>query len=405
MTANSDFTSIYEYVSSLPVFSDHEHHERDEFFAEPMSLEKLLQNSYVSWTATPEAISTENPAKLIDEVKHNSYFIWFEKGLQQVHGLDEPLSADNWEAVSQTIARRYAEDADFHWRAMQENGYERHIQDVYWDPGDNCGHPELFTPTFRIDQFMYGHHAERLGPNDIHVWKHYEFQGGSLDDFEECMRTTVRGRFEQGKVAALKCAEAYARTIDFLPDDKAAAQDAFGIHPNKITREQWIAFGNYMFNRACELAGELDVPFQIHTGLGDLAGSNPMNFEPVLAKYPDVRFVLFHAGYPWTSQVAALAHNYRNALPSMTWLPIISTTAAIRTLHEFLDLANDCGFITWGSDCRTPEESVGAMLAWKFVVAKVLTERLNDGLLCTTDIEPLARKLMHENNRKIYALS
>ena len=400
-----EFHAIYDYISTLPVFSDHDHHQTDEFFAEGVTLDKLLSNSYVAWTGYTCDGSDEARAKLLENVRYNSYFTWFQRGLQKVHGIDHELTAENWQEVSDKVAARYAADADFHWRALLANGYKRLILDTYWNPGSDNGHPEAFVPTFRIDKFMYGHHAEAIAPDEFPVWQRYGFEGGSLAEFVEMLRATIKGRYEQGKIAALKCAEAYHRDINFLPDDKAAAEKAFGKHPKEIGDGELRAFSSYIFNRACELAEELDVPFQVHTGLGELAGSQPMKFEPMLIKYPKVRFVLFHSGYPWTDEAAGLTHNHANALPSLTWTATICTSAAIRALGDFIDVAASCNSITWGSDCWVAEESIGAMLAWRFVVAKVLAERLADGRLTASRAEALARKLMYENGRSVYAVA
>ena len=405
MGISAEFEAIYEYVSTLPVFSDHEHHQTDDFFAEGVTLDRLVNNSYVAWTGYTCDGSDRARAALLENVRYNSYFAWFERGLRKVHGLDCELTADNWREISDMVASRYAADADFHWWALLENGYERLILDTYWDPGSDDGHPEAFTPTFRIDKLMSGHHAEAIAPDDFPVWERYGFDGSDLDEFVEMMRATIKARHQQGKVAAFKCAEAYNRDIDFLPDEKAAAKEAFGKHPSEISREQLRAFSNYIFNRACDLAGELDVPFQVHTGLAMLSGSRPMNFEPILIKYPNVRFVLFHSGYPWTDEAAGLAHNHANALPSLTWTATICTSAAVRALGDFIDVAASCNCITWGSYCWTAEESIGAMMAWRFVVAKTLSERLADGRLTASRAEALARKLMYENGRSVYGIA
>lgn len=405
MAFEDEYKALASDIAAMPVFSDHDHHQKDAFFAEEMSLDKLLNNSYVAWTGYTCDGSDDARRQLLDNVRFNSYFTWFHRGLKQVHGIDEDLTIDNWRSISQKVAGRYAEDADFHWRALLENGYERLVLDAYWDPGSNDGHPEAFIPAFRIDKFTYGFHSESIAPNEFAVWRRYGFSGGSLGEFVEMMRATVKARYNQGKVAALKCAEAYNRDVNFLPDDEQAAKAAFGLHPDEITRQQFIAFSNYIFNRCCELAEELDLPFQVHTGLAQIAGSEPMNFEPIIAKYPKVRFVMFHSGYPWTHQVAGLAHNYPNVLPSLTWTPTICTSAAIRALGDYIDVASSCNAITWGSDCWTVEESVGAMLAWRFVVAKVLAERIADRRCSAGDAEILARKLMYENGRRIYLRS
>ncbi len=402
MATAQEFDALYKYVSALPVFSDHEHHRPDSFFAEKVTLFKLLENSCVAWTGLDCGETAESRRKWLEAVRFNSYFRWFEKGLQQVHGLEGEITAENWDAISEKISARYAEDADFHWRALPDHGYERLILDTYWQPGHDDGHPEIFIPTYRIDKFMYGYHGESIAPDDFPVWQRYGFSGGTLDDFVEMMQATIRARHKQGKVAALKCAEAYNRSIDFLPDDRSAAQKAFGQHPSRISEQLKLAFSNYIFNRACEVAEELNVPFQIHTGLGQLAGTEPMKLRLIIVKYPKVRFVLFHAGFPWMHEAAGLVHEYPNALPNLTWMPTLCTSAAIRVLDDYIDLAYSCGFITWGSDCWAPEESVGAMLAWRLVVTKVLAERLADGQLTASDAEMLARKLMYENNRNVY---
>ncbi|TQB68942.1 hypothetical protein MPDQ_002603 [Monascus purpureus] len=57
-------------------------------------------------------------------------------------------------------------------------------------------------------------------------------------------------------------------------------------------------------------------PLQLHTGLGDsdidLVRSNPAYLQPVIAKYPEVDFVLLHSSYPYTRQAGYLACVYPN---------------------------------------------------------------------------------------------
>ena len=57
--------------------------------------------------------------------------------------------------------------------------------------------------------------------------------------------------------------------------------------------------------------------------------------------------------------------------------------------------------ITWGSDYWVTEGSVGAMLAWNYLKATVLAERMDDCKLRAPDAENPARKPMYENSRRI----
>jgi hypothetical protein len=398
-------SGIRAYVDSLPAVSDHDHHHPDRVLTQPVTLDFLLRNSYVAWQNQRLGASEAERRTFLDHARFNSYFAWMEKGISRVHGITTPITAENWDSLSDRIARAHAQDPGLHLSALRRHGYQRLILDTYWSPGEDNGHPEVFSPTFRIDQFLYGTHAESEGPNQIFPWTKYGFPGGTLEDWTALFRQTVRARVAAGKAVALKCAEAYFRTIDFLPDDLVAARRAWGRRLSTLDAETRLLFGNYIVNRACELAAELDIPFQIHTGLGRLSASQPVNLIGLIERHPKTRFVLFHAGFPWSHQVSGLIHNYPNALPNLTWMPLIATEASVRALHDFIDVAPSVNTITWGSDCWTAEESIGALLAWRWVVARVLAERLADGRLeSVADAESLARKLMYENNRAVYRL-
>ena len=160
-----------------------------------------------------------------------------------------------------------------------------------------------------------------------------------------------------------------------------------------------------MFLLICEFAIEFDLPFQNHTGLGIISGSNPMNLEPVIARYPEIKFVLFHGGYPWCHEVGGLAHNYANVYPDLCWLPLISTTAATTALHEYLEVAQTSDRIAWGGDNWTSEESYGATLAYKHVVARMLTQKVHHGYFDMDEARILAERLFFRNARDIYTLN
>lgn len=411
MNHREDFARIYEIVDSHKVFSDHEHHHPDGFFAAGMDLGKLIANSYIFWAVGGGDVASvlADKAGFIDAVRFNSYFHWMEKGIQKVHRTDRRVDADSWEDFDRVLADAYR-DPDFHWKTLLRHGYEAIIQDSYWNPGSDDDHPEIFKATFRVDKLTYGHHAEAevvecgplFDPSPLVPWRHYGFTGKTLDDYVDMAKALIARLYAEKKIVSLKTAIAYNRNIDFYPDDKALAEKAWNKPPADITPEELHAFGNYIFHRCFEAAAEHDIPVQIHTGLADLSGSDPMLVERLLVDYPKVRFVLFHSGYPWTSQVAALAHNHRNAFPSLTWTPIISTSAAVRVLDEFIDAAPSVNTITWGGDCWLAEESVGAQLAWKHVVATVLCGRFQSGLLRASDVDALARKLMLTNGRNVY---
>ena len=239
---------IKDCVYSLPVASDHEHHLPDEWFNEGMTLDRAMARAYVHWTGFKPDGTEASRRELLNHVRFNSYFVWFERGVQAIHGVTEPITLENWDSISRIVAKSY-EDPLFHIKSLARGGYERLIQDAHWNPGDDMGHPEILIPAFRVDKFMHGHHKDCVTLDGFDVWKRYHFSGVTLKDYVEMMKQTIRSRYQEGKTVALKCADAYLRPIEFQPDPNPGSVSAFGKHPSQATTDEKRMFGNYIFNR------------------------------------------------------------------------------------------------------------------------------------------------------------
>lgn len=394
--------TLIREAQTLPIISSHEHH-REDALHRSLDLDGVLANSYVNWCLPVPKPTREERERYLDEIRYNSYFVWLQKALQDIYAFDAPINADNWDELSRRISDAHRAP-DHHLRILKEHcRYLAAVQDAYWDPGSDMGHPEMFKPAFRIDAFFHGFHADSPDNNGVNPHTEYAFAPTSFAEFLADMERIIRDRRERS--VALKCAIAYERTLDMNDCDYAAAERAFGKSPDAITPAERKAFGDVVFNRICEIATELDLPIQVHVGLARISGSSPMLFEPVIARHPRCRFVLFHGGFPWYHQIAGLAHNYANVVIDLCWLPIISTSAAVSALHEYIDVARSSSRITWGGDNWTSEESYGASLAFRHVLAKVLEEKVDSGAFGWREAIRLAEKIASENNRRIYRLA
>ena len=428
---------IRKIVEELPIISSHEHHLPDEW-QRTMTLDRILDFAYIGWYAGRKTkLPTDTPQKrallsnanrdkkyflpdagdntnheeaekqrrnFLDLFGYNSYWVWLEKGIQKIYELDSSITSQNWDSVSDLIATMHR-DPNAHIRIMKEvGGYLRAVQDTYWDYGSDLGYPEIFSPTMRIDMFVTSSHPTLPDHDQNCPFESYpDAPTENFDDYLGFVRDLFISWRNKGGVA-MKCASAYERPISFNTASYADAQKVFFRSKDHISSQERIVYGDFMFNWFCQLNMELGIPFQIHTGLADIAGSNPMLFEPIIKRYPDIRFVLFHAGFPWYNEIAGLAHNYNNIFIDMVWAPIISTSAAIQALHQYIEVSQTSNLIGWGSDTWTSEEAVGAVLAWKFIVSKVLSEMVNSDYIDLKKAEALAEKLMYKNNAELYGL-
>jgi Amidohydrolase len=395
------YRAIYGLLETLPVISSHEHHGTDDFQA-GLTLDRILEQSYVSWLDVAPGLDATSRTDFLAQCRHNSYYVWLEKGIQRVYGLEEKITAQNWDHVSRRIQARHADPAA-HIRILTDAGrYRRAVQDTYWDYGSDVGHPELFSPTMRTDMFVRCFHPEIRDHDENNPFLRYpDAPTQNFDDYLDYLEALFTGWRNRGAVA-LKSASAYERSLAYDPPDLAAAASVFGQRPESVSAAERAAYESTMFDFFCGLASKLEVPFQVHTGLGELSGSRPLLFEPVLLRHPNIHFVLFHAGYPWYGEAAALAHNHNNISLDMVWAPIISTSAAIAALHEFIEVARSSDRIAWGSDTWTSEEAIGALLAWQHVVATVLSQKVDDGYFDRAEAEALAHKLMYRNAARLY---
>ena len=343
--------------------------------------------------------------KFLDLFGYNSYWVWLDKGIQKIYNLDNSITPQNWDSVSDQIATKHR-DPNTHIRIMmEEGGYLRAVQDTYWDYGSDLGHPEIFSPTMRIDMFVTSSHPTLPDHDQNCPFESYpDAPTDNFDDYLAFVKDLFISWRNKGGVA-MKCASAYERPLSFNMASYAEAQKVFYRSKDEISSQERIAYGDFMFNWFCQLNMELEIPFQIHTGLASIAGSNPMLFEPVIQRYPEIRFVLFHAGFPWYNEIAGLAHNYNNIFIDMVWAPIISTSAATQALRQYIEVSQTSDLIGWGSDTWTSEEAVGAVLAWKFVVSKVLSEMVDSAYIDLKKAEALAEKLMYKNNSELYGLA
>ncbi len=398
---NTIYDELLFYMENLPVISTHSHH-MNVIDSGGLDLDALLRNSYVNWCGVPFDETLASRRDFLDKVRYNSYFIWLQKSLQAIYHMDEPLTAENWDVFSNKI-REANKDTGKHIELLKSVcRYEKIILDAYWDPGSNNGYPELFTPAFRVNMFFFGYSPEVEDHSGKNALRIYNKEIKDIDEYVAFMRYAIQEKKQLGCVA-LKSAIAYDRGLDFTEATKDQAQKALGCKGHMADTDDIKAFQDYIFFQVCKIAAEFDLPFQCHTGLGKLEKSNAMWLQEAIVKNPDTKFVLFHCSYPWLDDVNGLLHLYPNVYPDLCWLPLISTSAAVRMLHELIEVGT-IDKICWGCDTWTSEESYGALLAIRQVLADVLTDKINAGYLNLNDALVIADNLLLKNARKLYKL-
>lgn len=396
MKKEETFQILEEYLKGIPVYNTHSHHLPAEQLTD-VGLDYLLAHSYLNeeW----EDCGVPGKEAFCRRFRDRSFYLWLSRALTEIYGIPDPLSPENWEKTDQAVRAAY-QDPSHHTRILEQNcGYQHVIVDAYWNPGEKRTDSPVFERTYRINQFLYGYNLTAADHNGNNPYQNYGWKFfGDLDRYLEQVQRKMEEAAESGCVA-FKCASAYDRGLDFEAASKEDAQKALA--SADPTEQDIFHFQNYIFQEICRICAGLDIPLQVHTGLGKMLKSSCRYLTEAIRRNPHTKFVLFHGSYPWLDDLCGLAFSFRNVYVDLCWLPIISTAAAERLLSELLDI---CGAdrISWGCDTWMSEDSLGALLAVRKVLAEVLSQRIETGLLSLERAKELCERILTVNAERLY---
>lgn len=395
---NAIYERLMEHMQDHPIINTHSH-SLPTVDGSDMTLDTMLHSTYMGWKAINAEGYGDDKDAFVKDMRFNSYFTYFQKSLQELYGLNEPISKKTWQLYSDKIHEAYQDKLHRTNILREKCRYEKVIVDSYWNPGEIQGFGGMMTAAYRINMYLFGYSktaVDHKGKNPFQVYGWPD--APTIDDYVALMRRQIGLKLDEDCVA-IKAGCAYDRGLDFMPTTKYEAAKAY-MNPD-ATPEEIKAFQDYIFDQICKYAAERDVPVQCHTGLARLNKSNAMWLKPIIDQNPDTRFVIFHGSYPWMDDVLALVHNYPNVYPDLCWMPILSPSATERFLEELLELGN-ASKICWGCDTWMAEDSFGALLAARHVFAKLLSRKVEEGFMNEEEAKALISDILYNNAKKIY---
>ena len=322
--------------------------------------------------------------------------------IKELFGFDR-LDETTVEPLSAAIKEAYK--TDWHKTIFED----RCKMDFIIVDGDDrsFGDPSIFRYVTRFNYLRLASESdiEKLAlQNDMKI-QTLDDLGSSLDkDFQQAL--------EKG-FEAVKVGDAYHRNLYFEDVTEEKAEEVFNMivkSKEPLSSETIKPLSDYMMHRIIELARKHNKPIQIHTGLqaGDgnyINNSNPAMLANLFLKYRDVKFVLFHGGYPFGSELASLGKNFQNVYIDLCWLYIISPSYSERYLHEWLETIPANKIMAFGGDYHNAENVYGHMLFAKEIIGNVLVEKVRDGYISEDEAVKLATMMLHDNAVELFGLN
>jgi hypothetical protein len=414
---------IWLHMAATPVVDTHEHLRPPEALTLPMTPGRLLRRSYLVRSlrvsdGSPNGVGPnlevdlehatwQKVAPVVRRLRGSAYYRWLMAGLTALYDLAEPgLTSDTWDALSDLLPERYGTDG---WltEGLDRAGIEAVIWDPFWKTGEWRTEDRRLYPSFRIDSSLVAFHprgTDHDGNNLVRDWAdRLDIEVARLTDLEALIEAVLEANIAAG-CRSLKFAWAYDRPLRIGAADRARAERAMGRAPEHVDANVRRAFEDHVLRHVLDRARDLRLVVQVHTGMARLSGSQPIDLDPLLAEYPAVTFDLFHGGYPWTRESAALAHQHPNARLNLTWLPQLSSEVTVQVVKEWVQVVPQMGRITWGGDCQTIEETYGALLAFRWAASRALGDLVDEGFFPLEDAMAIGADLCGGAGREIYRL-
>jgi hypothetical protein len=409
--------SIQEFMDATGIVDVHEHHIPDILLNARVNLLQLFQQSYAGWTqARPYALPTERResdpmltaaapttwkalAPFLERSGTNSFVRNLVCAVTELHGDGKgAITRDNWERLDASVRQQH-QRAEWRHDVLRRAGVERLITDPYTDPllDARAALGENYNSVMRINCFACGWHPESRdhNGNSAHtLLGRLGFKMTSFDDYLEALEKLVNGLAARHQVA-LKNALAYDRDVSFDEPDEALARAAWGkVAPSPAEKK---AFGDLIVDRLCRLAGERDLPMQMHLGTAIIRGSHPQKAAGLIERHPKTRFLLMHLAYPWSHDLLGMAFVYRNIWLDLTWSLLLSPSHFKLALHEAIEMLPDESRMMLGGDNWHVEETYGTMKLARRLIGEALDEKVTAGYFSVQDAERLAQKILREN--------
>jgi predicted TIM-barrel fold metal-dependent hydrolase len=197
-------------------------------------------------------------------------------------------------------------------------------------------------------------------------------------------------------------------SIAYGEPDRAEAERLFArLRDHNEVPPELNALRDYLADHTLACATELDLPVAVHAGYwGDFRKLHPLHLIPLLERFPDTRFDIFHLGYPWVRDTLMLAKGFPNAWINMCWTHVLSQKMATDALDEALDLLPTSKILGFGADYWRPVEKVyGHLVMARVDIARALAIRVADGRMTETQALDIAHRWLWDNPVELYKLA
>lgn len=272
--------------------------------------------------------------------------------------------------------------------------------------------PEKILKDFEIEEY-YDH----CGDIEIKAIDRIEWIANRLleeqipfDEFEKRLVEETKQMVKDKNLIAVKSVIAYYTGLQVNALSYQGFRDGYYAYfSDKNDWDAEKAVRDFTFVKACEICRDLDIPLQIHTGLGDTPDCHIVRCNPGLLtdaindpRCKDTKLVLIHGGYPYLEELGMMVNHYKNVYADISSFIPFASIACEEKVKNLMELA-PLNKIFFGTDGGIILESLwyGA-INFKRVFAKILEELIDDGYITYEFAIQTAENILYKNVKRVY---
>ena len=417
---NKIFEEIFDYVKDLEIIDTHEHLPyREDARNKDTDVLKEYLTQYFNRDLISAGLKIDDYQKVIDNKlplmeRWKLVELYWEAARNTGYGRALDISANGLYGIEKICGETIEELNEKFLTSLKSGHFKKVLKEkskikvsilcVNLD----CD-KTFFRSTYYPDNFIY----PKTRGDIENVEKESGIRICSIDDWLEACEIVLDKALNRGAVA-LKSGLAYQRPLKYERVTKSEAEEEFNeIFKITNTRVDVFQIGrkfqDYMMHFVLRLANKRNLTFQFHTGLQEGNGNIIYNSDPSLlsnlfGEYPDVDFDIFHIGYPYQQVLSVLAKTFPNVYIDMCWAHIISPTASINALIEWIDSVPINKISAFGGDYGFVDGVYGHQYLARINVSKALTKKVEDGVFDIEKAKEISRMLFYENPFRILKL-
>lgn len=256
------------------------------------------------------------------------------------------------------------------------------------------------------------HRATRLEP----LIKNALDQSREFTDFMDVFSTFTEEAVKKKGAKGFKSVIAYRTGLSIEKTEESKAKRDFKRY-KEANKEKRLdphfdikRLRDYLIYQTVIKSVNLGVPFQFHTGIGDVdvvaTECNPMKMFNFLKQEEvrQVKIVLTHSGYPYTQEAAWLTNVFHNVYLDLSICTPFTFANIERRILDILEMA-PTNKVLYASDAfTTPELHWVSVKLLKRALAKALKELITFNTIDEDDAFNIAKAILSGNAKKLFSL-